>query len=205
VAQLTQPVEAGVEYRVLLVRDLAPIDAQVQSLRRTLLITLPLILLLAAAGGYFLAGRALRPVSEIAAQARHIEAHALHQRLGAARADDEFGQLARVLNDLFARLERAFQHQRQFLADAAHELRTPVAILRSQADVALERPRLAAEYAATLEAMRAETENLSMMVDNLLLIARADAEQLPMSRETIDLVETVDEACRAVRPLANRK
>lgn len=193
------------EYRVLLARDLAPIEAQLQSLRRTLLITLPLILLLAAAGGYFLAGRALRPVAEIAAQARHIEAHALDERLAAAKADDEFGQLARVLNDLFARLEHAFQHQRQFLADAAHELRTPVAILRSQADVALERPRMAEDYAVTLAAMRAETEHLSALVDNLLLIARADAEQLPLSVEAVDVMEVVDDACRAVRPLAQSK
>ena len=205
VAQLIQHVDANAEYQVLLARDLAPLATQLQSLRRTLLITLPLILLLAAVGGYFLAARALRPVAQIAAQARHIEARALHERLEVPRTDDEFGQLARVLNDLFARLERAFQYQRQFLADAAHELRTPVAILRSQADVALERPRLAEDYAVTLTAMRAETEQLSALVDNLLLIARADAEQLPLSMESLDVMEVVDDACRAVRPLAQSK
>ena len=202
---ITQLPEARFEYRVLLARDLSPIEAQLRSLRRALLVTLPLILLLAAAGGYFLAGRAMQPVARITAQARHIEAHALHERLQVARADDEFGQLARVLNDLFARLERAFQHQRQFIADAAHELRTPVAILRSQTDVALERPRPAGEYAATLAAMRAEIEHLSALVDDLLLIARADAEQLPLGREVVDVVEVVDEACRALRPLARNK
>lgn len=192
-------------YQVFLARDLALVDAQLGTLRRTLLIALPLILLSAAGSGYFLAGRALKPVTQIAAQARHIEAHALEQRLEVASSHDEFGQLARVLNDLFARLERAFQQQRQFLSDAAHELRTPAAILRSQADVALENPRSAEEYAATLASMRAETEHLSEIVDDLLLIARAEAAQLPVLKEPVDLMEIADESCRALRPLAQGK
>lgn len=109
------------------------------------------------------------------------------------------------MNDLFARLERAFQQQRQFLSDAAHELRTPAAILRSQADVALERSRSAEEYAATLAAMRAETEHLSAIVDDLLLIARAEASQLPVIKEPADLMEIADESCRSLRPLAQSR
>jgi heavy metal sensor kinase len=192
-------------YQVLLALDLTLVDAQLRTLRRTLLIVLPLIVLFAAGSGLFLAGRALQPVTQIAAQARHIEAHALEQRLEVASSQDEFGQLAQVLNDLFARLERAFQQQRQFLSDAAHELRTPAAILRSQADVALEKPRTAVEYAATLAAMRSETEHLSAIVDDLLLIARAEASQLPVVREPADLVEITDESCRAMRPIAQSK
>jgi heavy metal sensor kinase len=192
-------------FTILLMLDLAPIDAQVQVLRRNLLIALPLILLFAAGSGYFLAGRALRPVIQIATQARHIEAHALEQRLEVASPHDEFGQLAKVLNDLFSRLENAFRQQRQFLSDAAHELRTPAAILLSQADVALEKPRTADENADTLRAMRVETERLGTLVDDLLLMARAEASQLPLEREPVDLVETIDESCREMRPLAQRK
>lgn len=204
--RLSRSVGAGsFGYQVFLARDLALVDAQLGAMRRTLLIALPLILLFAAASGYFLAGRALKPVIQIASQARHIEAQALEQRLEIASSHDEFGQLAQVLNDLFARLERAFQQQRQFLSDAAHELRTPAAILRSQADVALEKPRSAEEYAATLATMRSETEHLSEIVDDLLLIARAEAAQLPVVKEPADLMEIADDCCRALRPLAQRK
>ncbi len=195
----------GRDYEIMMLSDLALVEAQMRSLRRTLFISLPLILLFAAISGYFLAGRALRPVVEITAQARHIEAHGLDQRLDVRTAHDEFGQLAEVLNDLFSRLEAAFKQQRQFLSDAAHELRTPAAILRSQADVALERPRSAEEYASTLASMRLETEHLSAIVDDLLLIARAESAQLQAVKEPVDLSEIADEACRAVRPLAQAK
>lgn len=192
-------------YRVLLASNLALVDAQLATLRWTLLIVLPLILLFATGSGYFLAGRALKPVTQIAAQARHIEANALDQRLAVAGSHDEFGQLAQVLNDLFARLERAFRQQRQFLSDAAHELRTPAAILRSQADVALEKQRSAGDYAETLCAMRTEAEHLSAIVDDLFLISRAEAAQLPIVKAPADLMETVDECCRALRPLAQSR
>jgi heavy metal sensor kinase len=192
-------------YHVFLACNLALIETQLAALRWTLFIALPLILLFAAASGYFLAGRALKPVIHMAAQARHIEANALEQRLAAAEFNNEFGQLAQVLNDLFARLEKAFQQQRQFLSDAAHELRTPAAILRSQADVALEKLRSAGEYAETLGAMRTEAEHLSAIVDDLLLIARAEAAQLPIARNLVDLMEIADESCRAVRPLAESR
>ena len=197
--------DRGAGFQAVLVRNLSLVDAQIATLRRTLLIAIPLILLGALAGGYFLAGRALQPVSRIAAQARHIEAQALSQRLEIGDSGDEFGRLAQVLNDLFARLERAFQQQRQFLSDAAHELRTPAAILRSQADVVLEKPRSAAEYEDALAAMRDETVHLSSIVDDLLLIARAEASQLPVVKEQADLMEIADECCRALRPLIQAK
>lgn len=188
--------------RVLLARDLSSVDAQLHSLRRLLVLVLSFVLLAAAAGGYWLSSRALRPVDQISARARHIEAHDLNQRLTVVRAGDEFGRLAQVLNDLFGRLERAFQQQRQFLADAAHELRTPVAVVRSQTDVALQQERTVPEYAHALKAIRKETEHLSAIVDDLLLIARADAAQLSVQRDLVDLVEIVDECCRSLRPLA---
>ena len=192
-------------YHVVLALDTAPIQAQLDLLRRTLALSLPLIVVLASLGGYLLAGRALAPVAEIAAQARRIEASALDERLSVSRSDDEFSRLARVLNDLFERLEKAFQQERQFLADAAHELRTPVAILRSQAEVALERPRSAAEHAATIQEMRGEIERLSEMVQDLLLMAQADAAQIPIREEPLDLMEVAEQACRSVRPLARER
>jgi heavy metal sensor kinase len=191
----------GFPCRILLGQDLAPLEIQRGTLIKTLLIVLPAILLVATAAGYILAGRALSPIVDITRQARHIEAQALQNRLEVADSGDEIGRLAEVLNDLFARLERSFQQQKQLLADAAHELRTPVAILRSQSEVALERERTADEYKSVLSAMRTEVEHLSSMVDDLLFIARAEADQLPFCPEPVDLVELVDESCRMLRPL----
>jgi heavy metal sensor kinase len=195
----------GAPCQILLARRLSPIEEQLRTLRMTLLIALPLILLFAAASGYLLAARALDPVAQITTKARRIEAHALQERLEVVNPEDEIGQLTLVLNDLFARLDQAFQQQRQFLTDAAHELRTPAAILRSQAEVALEKSRSAEEYADTLAAMRAEIEQLSSIVDDLLLIARAESSQLPVVKEPVDLTEMVDENCRTLRPLIQRK
>lgn len=199
--------EAGPGFvgRIVLARDLFFMDAQLRSFGRTLALVLPSVLALAAVGGYWLASRALRPVARITARARHIEARGLDQRLEVERPDDEFGRLAYVLNDLFERLERAFQQQRRFLADAAHELRTPVAVVRSQTDVALQQARPADEYVLALNAIRTETEHLSAIVDDLLLIARADAAQLPVQKDLVDLVEIVDECCRSLRPLAQER
>lgn len=195
----------GAPCQIVVTRRLSSIEEQLSTLRMTLLITLPLILLFATASGYLLAARALGPVAKITTKARHIEAHALQERLEVVNPEDEIGQLTLVLNDLFARLDQAFQQQRQFLSDAAHELRTPAAILRSQAEVALDKSRSAEEYAATLAAMRAEIEQLSSIVDDLLLIARAESSQLPVIKEPVDLTEMVDESIRALRPLIQRK
>lgn len=191
--------------QILLTRRLSSIEEQLSTLRITLLIALPMILFFAAASGYFLAGRALNPVTQITTKARRIEAHALQERLEVVNPEDEIGQLTLVLNDLFARLDQAFQQQRHFLTDAAHELRTPAAILRSQAEVALEKSRRPEEYAATLATMRGEIEQLSSIVDDLLLISRAESAQLPVVKEPVDLAETVDESCRALRSLIQRK
>lgn len=204
-AERSEGLASPAGYHVLLALDAAPIRAQLDLLRRTLLLSLPLIVGLASVGGYFLAGRALSPVALIATQARRIEATALGERLAVSRSDDEFGRLAQILNDLFARLERAFHQERQFLADAAHELRTPVAILRSQAEVALERPRTIAEHAGAIREMRVEIERLSEMVQDLLLMAQADAAQISIREETLDLMEIAEEACRSVRPLASER
>lgn len=204
---LTAPVTpaGGPEHLIILARDLTPLQQQLALLRRLFLLSLVPLLATAAAGGYFLAGRVLKPVSRIANQARQIGAHGLEERLAVENPRDEFGRLAQVLNELFSRLDAAFRQQRRLLADAAHELRTPAAILRAHADVALQRPRDAGEYAEALASIRAEAEHLSDIVDDLMFIARADADQMPARREEVDLAEIVDDCCRGVRPLAETK
>jgi heavy metal sensor kinase len=172
----------------------------------TYLIAIPLLLLIASVGGYFLAGRSLSPVAAMSARAAEISSTNLNERLPVGERRDELGALAQVVNSLLERLERAFAQQRRFMADASHELRTPVAVLRTEADVTLSRPnRTEAEYRESVAVMRDSARRLGRIVDDLFLIARADAGHLPLRREQLYLEEIVDEAARAVRALAHER
>ena len=130
---------------------------------------------LAAAGGVFLAGRALAPIERITDEAEAIGADDLSRRLDLDLPDDEIGRLARAFNGMLARLDVAFQRQRQFTADASHELRTPLASIRTQLDVALSRPRETEAYVRVLQDVRSEHARLAELTDRLLTLARADA------------------------------
>jgi heavy metal sensor kinase len=170
------------------------------------LIAIPLLLLIAAGGGYFLASRSLSPVAAMSARAAEISATNLNERLPVGQRRDELSALAQVVNGLLERLERAFAQQRRFMADASHELRTPVAVLRTEAEVTLSRPtRNEAEYRESVSVMRDSAQRLGRIVDDLFLLARADAGHLPLRREPLYLEEVVDEAARAVRTLANER
>ena len=120
-----------------------------------------------------------------------------------ATPDDEVGQLATVINDLLARLEGAFAQQRRFMADASHELRTPVAIVQNEASLALSRPgRDSAEYEDALVVVREAARRLRRIVDDLFLLARADSGELPVRCDPVYLDEIVSECAREVRSLA---
>ncbi len=185
------------------------LQAQHQLLRElkfALAAAVPLVLLFATAGGYFLARKSLRPVTVMAERAAHIGATTLHERLPMPKQRDELGQLALVFNELLARLDRAFDQQRQFIADASHELRTPVAILTGEAELALSQPnRSREELQSALETMRAEAERLQRIVEDLFLLARSDAGERLVQPEEIYLGELAGECVRAVRTLAARK
>ena len=169
-------------------------------------IAIPLLLLIASIGGYFLASRSLSPVAEMSARAAEISARNLNERLPVGSRRDELSALAAVINNLLERLEQAFAQQQRFMADASHELRTPVAVLRTEADVTLSRPnRTEAEYRESVGVMRDSARRLGRIVDDLVLLARADAGHLPLKREPIYLEDVVDEAARAGRSLAAEK
>lgn len=161
-------------------------------------VAFPLALLVAGVAGIFLTYRALAPIDRITRTARDISAADLSQRLDMDLPDDELGRLARTFDDMLERLDDAFRRQRQFTADASHELRTPLSIMRGQIEVALARPRSPDEYVETLEATGEQTERLIALTTSLLTLARADAGQIPIQPEPLEvsaLVEmTVDQA-----------
>jgi heavy metal sensor kinase len=171
-----------------------------------MVVAVPLTLLLAIAGGVFLAGRALDPIDRITRTAARIGAEDLSRRLnlaGAASADDEVGRLAATFDAMLERLDTAFRRQQQFTADASHELRTPLAILSSQIDVALDRPRRAEEYRATLESAREDVGRMNRLVTDLLTLARADAGVHGLQYERLDLGALATEVVAAMSPMAS--
>ena len=184
----------------------ASLDRQHQSLRaaaRSVTLGIAIALLLAAAGGYLLARKALDPVTRMSLRAREIGAGTLDQRIPIVNERDELGYLAITLNELLERLQRAFESQKRFMADASHELRTPVSIIQGEGDVALARSdRDAAEYRASIEVMRRAALNLTRIVQNLFLLARSDAGAYPISRSRFYLDEVLLDSVRALRSAA---
>ena len=170
-----------------------------------LLPTFPVVLLLASAGGYWMSRRALAPVDQITAAARLITADRLSQRLTVPQTGDELERLSETLNDMIARLESAFTRISQFTSDASHELRTPLAVMRTTADVALRGAADAEEYREALEQITAELERTSQLVENLLLIAKADAGDAQLQMARVDLAGCVGEACAEAGVLARVK
>jgi heavy metal sensor kinase len=201
---ILSPLRAGgSEYFVAIAQSLDEQGELLADLRHAMLVTIPLALLIAAAGGYLLARKSLAPVTAMSAKARAISAANLAARVEVANPADELGQLAVTLNALLERLEQSFDSQRRFMADASHELRTPVAILQGELDVTLSRDnRDAREYRDSLEIMRKSVQRLTRIVRDLFLIARGDAGQYPMRDERFYLDEVVTQTVHGLRTLA---
>jgi two-component system, OmpR family, sensor kinase len=168
-------------------------------------IGIPIALLLAAAGGSWLAALGLQPIARMARQAVRISAAGVED-LGESNRSDELGQLARAFNGLVARLRAALDAQRQFMADASHELRTPVSVIRSAADVSLSRDhRDEYQYRDTLAIVSSQAQRLGRLVGDMLVLARADAGGYPIRPIDLYLDETLSECCKAVEPLATER
>jgi signal transduction histidine kinase len=163
------------------------------------------VLLLALAVGWWLVGRAIRPIDDISATAVKIAAGDLAQRIDLEDTENELGRLASVLNSTFARLEAAFAQQGQFTADAAHELRTPVSVILTQTQTALKRERDAADYRATLEACERSAQKMRRLLESLLELARLDAGQETMRLRPINLADTVRDCVELLQPLAQER
>ena len=166
----------------------------------------PLTILLAGFFGYWLAKKSLAPIVEMSKKAAAISANNLHERLPVKNGRDELGKLARVFNELLARLETSFEQQRRFMADASHELRTPLAIVRGEAEVALQKTgREPEEYRQSLEIVEEEGKRLTRIVEDLFTLARADAGQYTLRQADFYLDEVIAECLRAVRTLAAKR
>jgi heavy metal sensor kinase len=180
-------------------------DEILRRIRGILAIIIPLLVVGAACGGYFMATRSLAPVSAMAERAAEITATNLRERVPVS-GGEELAGLARVVNELLARLEDSFAQQRRFMADASHELRTPTAILRTEADVTLAQDhRSEDEYRGSLTVIRDAARRLTRIVDDLFALARVDSENVATRRERVYVEELVDDALRMVRPLADAR
>jgi len=192
-------------HRIVAARDERPVRRTLWTLAAIMATAIPCAVGLAIVGGYLLAGRVLAPVGAMADTARRITAESLDARLPVANAADEFGRLASVFNETLSRLDAAFEQLRRFTADASHELRTPLTAIRSVGEVALQRSLSTDGYRDVIGSMLEEVDRLARLVENLLLLTRAEAGRIPVTRATVDLRELVAGVSDGLRVLAEEK
>ncbi len=195
----------GREVKVTVAEDAAAPDRTLRALLYVFLWSIPCAVLLSLGGGYFLASRALRPVSEMAAKSRQITAEALSERLPVGNPNDELGQMATVFNQTLGRLETSFERLRNFTANVSHELRTPLTAIRAVGEVSLQRPHDAEFLRDVIGSMLEEADRLTRLIDCMLALARAESGRLEMVRENVDLAVEAGAAVDLVRVLAEEK
>jgi heavy metal sensor kinase len=192
----------GASFLLLVAKPMSDIERGQRELREAIVLAIPGVLLLAGAGGWWLASIGLAPITEMADRAVRLSLTG-SEDLGESARQDELGRLTRAFNGLVSRLRAALKTQRQFMADASHELRTPVSIVRSAADVALSREgRSEEEYRETITTARDQALRLGRLVEDMLVLARADAGGYPIHPIDLDLDEIVDDCRRSVKTLA---
>ena len=184
--------------------DASRVRRAIAHLWHTSLLVIPLILGLCVVGGYWMSARALTPLNDITGALGRIGPRDLRRRIPLGKVRDEAGRLSEAINQLLERLERASASQRRFISEAAHELRTPLTVLRSGLEVALQKPRSAEENHAALEQALGEAERLCSIAQDLLALARLEAEPVATS-EAVDLKEVAAEAATMARTLAHTK
>jgi len=165
---------------IQMAKSMDRLERREASMRRYLTMTLCVAVGLAALGGWFLAGRSLSPIEDTVRELSHVKSRSLSERLAVGSAGDELDRLRAAINGMLDRIESAFTKLQGFTADAAHELRTPIAALQCRLEVALNKARSKADYQTALSDALEQASGLQALADNLLLLARMDAEpQLP--------------------------
>jgi two-component system, OmpR family, sensor kinase len=193
----------GYRFTVLVAAPLAPLAREREALRDAAAILLPIALIVAALGGWWIGRRALDPLASMAMQATGISERTPDAQLTINNASDELGQLGRAFNALLDRLAHALHAQRQFMADASHQLRTPVSVIRTAAQVTLGRSgRSESDYRDSLGIVAEQSARLTRMVDDMFLLARADADGRPLESADFYFDELIADCVRAVRVVA---
>jgi two-component system OmpR family sensor kinase len=187
----------GAPYAIVVAVSLQPVALTLDVVAGVLVLSLVVAGVLAAVTSWRASRRLTRPLDRIASAARAIGETSLTERIPEVSPDAELRAVVGLLNDMLARLESAFAAQRRFVADASHELRSPLANLRATVEVSLRHPRSEAEYRETLETALAEIERLGRLVQNLLTLSRADAGRLVMERRPTDLAAVAAKALQA--------
>lgn len=172
---------------------------------RILVLLLAITVIFAPLSGWFLANRALVPIRATARTAARINETDLTRRLDLAASELELAQLVQTFNAMLDRIEQAFQRQRQFTADAAHELRTPLSIMQTGLDVTLSQERSAAQYRGALQSVSEEVQRLSQLANTLLMLARADSRELPLVKQPVNLTLLLDAVIDQFDTLAEDK
>jgi heavy metal sensor kinase len=199
-----RPVDRLGRRRVLVVAEsLLEADESVSRVLVLLLVAGPAALAATALGGWWLARRALGPVKRMTAQAAQIDIDELDERIPVPPADDELRDLAVTLNAMLGRIQQGMTEKHRLIADASHDLRTPLAVMRSEIDVSVRGDELTPAARAVLVSAREEVDRMSRMVDNLLTLAQVDEGRLRLLTSRVGLREAVDAAVRPLRPLAD--
>jgi heavy metal sensor kinase len=200
-----QIVVNGRKYTVQVAAPIGEILESLERFRWTLIIFVPIVLLASSVGGYVVSRRALKPVDEISATARSISIHNLSERLLVPETGDELQRLSETLNGMLARLNESVRRMTQFTADASHELRAPIALIRTTAELTLGRRRDPDEYEAALQDVLVEAERTSHLLDSMLTLARGDSGVDTLDLIPIDMGEAAREAIEESRTFAAEK
>ena len=202
----TRLISNGTLFGVIQVgQSLDPLDSTLDEIVEELLLIAPFALVASIIGSYWLARRAFVPIYHLTNTAEEISAGDLHRRVPVPRARDEVQLLALTFNKMIGRLHKAFMQQRRFIADASHELRTPVAAIRSMTDVTLAQPPQLEECLSVLSNVNSEAERLGELIRDLLILARSDEGQVSLDHELVRLDHLVSDVIATLEPLAGER
>jgi heavy metal sensor kinase len=185
--------------------SLEEVEDALNTLFIILIITVPLALMVASLGGQFLAHKALKPVDDITQTARMITSQNLNQRIIPPKVKDEISRLIETFNGMISRLDQSFRQIKQFSSDASHELKTPLTILKGEVEVMLRKERTQQEYQQTLKSNLEEINRMSQIVEDLLLLSRADTGQIELNKGDINLAEILSQVVAQMDMLARSK
>ncbi len=201
----TEVVVEGQKYRILVAAPLAGTNLTLRRLREVLLWAAPLVLLIGSTGGYWMSRRALAPVDAITRAAQSIGIENLAQRLEVPATGDELQRLSETWNSMLERLEAAVKRLSQFTADASHELRTPITLIRATAELTLRRERSVQTYREALQQVVDESDRTTRLLEDLLLLARADAGLPALALDRLELTPLVRDVCEQGQILAQAR